>query len=194
MRPSVGIVEVLSSLSDWASGNCPSQILLINILAPEGCGNHCFYGCVYQQWPQTLAAMCRNMGIYDIFMTLSTRKSISGFYLIPWHFHDQNVISLTKHTQNMAASTPYMIIQWASCQIAIRPMLWCMSWSFNLRFLGACTTHNFDVSRKRLTYVHISVIKWCILDMRLVHCGICATGVYNFFFCLMEGFTWTLKA
>ena len=38
--------------------------------------------CVDQRWPQTLSAICRNMGVYDVFTAVATRANKSGFYHI----------------------------------------------------------------------------------------------------------------
>ena len=40
---------------------------------------HCFYVCVYQRWPLTLMAICRNMGISDVFTQVAVRKIYADF-------------------------------------------------------------------------------------------------------------------
>ena len=44
----------------------------------------CFYVWVYSRRPQTLAVICRNMGICDVFRAVATGENLSRFYLIPW--------------------------------------------------------------------------------------------------------------
>ena len=46
---------------------------------------HCFHVYVYQCWPQTLAAMCRTMGIWEVFMLLRITDwfAVSQRYLAP---------------------------------------------------------------------------------------------------------------
>ena len=40
---------------------------------------HCFHVYVCQCWPQNLVAICRNMGIYDVFMLCPPGKIYLGF-------------------------------------------------------------------------------------------------------------------
>ena len=49
----------------WNSQTFPLEIYCGLNIEP-----HCFHVYVYQCWPQTLAAICRTMGIWEVFMLL----------------------------------------------------------------------------------------------------------------------------
>ena len=52
---------------------------------------HCFHAYVCQCWPQTLAAICRNMGVCDVFTLCPPGEIYLGFIILP----DNSVISHT---------------------------------------------------------------------------------------------------
>ena len=58
-----------------------SQAFPLNIYCSISIEPHCFCVCVYQWWPQTLLAICRNMGTWNVFIRGATRK-VHQFYLI----------------------------------------------------------------------------------------------------------------
>ena len=64
------------------SGNI--QAISLKIYWVFNIGPHCFNICVYQRCPQIFGAICRNMGICDVFRAMPTRGNISRFYLMAW--------------------------------------------------------------------------------------------------------------
>ena len=57
----------------WSSQTFPFEIYWgLNILP------YCFHVYVYQCWPETVAAICRNMGIWDVFMLRLPGKIYPG--------------------------------------------------------------------------------------------------------------------
>ena len=60
----------------------PRHFYLLEIYCCFNIKSHYFYGCVCRRFSQSLAAICGNMGICDVFGAVATRENISMFYLI----------------------------------------------------------------------------------------------------------------
>ena len=71
---------------------------------------HCFHVYVCQCWPQTLATICRNMGIWDVFMLHPPRKIYLGFVAFAGTVPTRSDSNLTPYVTPLLTHWSYVFV------------------------------------------------------------------------------------
>ena len=126
---------------------------------------HCFHLCVYQIRSQTLAAICRNIGIRDVFRIVSARETTYTSVYHPIHYSDVIMSAMASQITSLTIiySTVYSgADQENTSKLCVTGLLWGIHWwPVNSPHKGPVTQKMFPFDDVIMSVIFYSARRLC---------------------------------